>query len=634
MISSTLPVPRAAVASICWAKRARCLRAGALSKSIAHFVLLELVGIGGFGSVWKARDTELDRIVALKIPRSRHADLGDQEQFVREARVAAQLRHPNIVTVYEVGRHDGIIYIVSDFIQGSRLPISLPPSGPTAREAAELCATVADALDHAHQRGVVHRDLKPSNILIDGQRRPHVVDFGLAKRETAEITITIEGRVLGTPGIYVSGAGARRGACGRWADRCLFARRHSVSAFDRRTPLPRQQADVAAPGVVEEPRPPRALNDRLPRDLDTITMMAMAKEPARRYATARAMADDLRRYLDGRVIVARPIGRVETAWRWMRRNPLTATLSTLTAARVDSDHARLRSGLRTTRRALDGETIARQEAEERRNEAQRALAAEEIQRQETNRERQRAENNFHRARRAVDEYMTLVSENRLLDEPGMQELRSDLLQGAVRYYQEFLKDRSDDPQIKAEVASAYLRLSQLQLILAQNDESLVSLRRALDLVEQVIDSGLDVTKQASWIAGLFRGPRYNRRASAWPSNMLVALALITRGSQIWEKLVAQAPEVAGFRQDLAGFYFYLGLASYAMKKTENGIRQMAAAEQLLRTLRDQHPDSLIYREDWAIAVATLAEMHEVSLKPDVAMEIYEDCAIRSGPITT
>src|SRR5262249_14718113 len=139
-----------------------------------------------------------------------------------------------------------------------------------------------------------------------------------------------------------------------------------------------------------------------------------------------------------------------------------------------------------TRRALDGETLARQEAEQRRTEAQHALTAEEIQRQETARAQQRAEENFHRARRAVDDYMTTISESRLLDESGLQPLRNELLEQALRYYHEFLSEHADDPQIKAEVASAYLRLSQLQSTIGKTDESMVSLKHALDLVEQVM----------------------------------------------------------------------------------------------------------------------------------------------------
>lgn len=140
------------------------------TRTLGHFELIEQVGVGHFGSVWQARDTELDRTVAVKIPRKDQLDPAETEQFLREARAAAQLRHPNIVTVHEVGREDDTIYIASDFIQGANLKEWLTGQRLTPREAAELCVKLADALHHAHEAGVVHRDLKPGNIMVTVER--------------------------------------------------------------------------------------------------------------------------------------------------------------------------------------------------------------------------------------------------------------------------------------------------------------------------------------------------------------------------------------------------------------------------------------------------------------------------------
>src|SRR6516162_7572320 len=169
-------------------------------RRLGKFEFLEQLGIGSFGTVYKARDTELDRLVALKIPRSGSIPRAeDMDRFLREAKSAAQLEHPGIVSLYDAGTIDGTCCLVSEFIQGATLAERLSARRLSFRQAAELIAEVADALHYAHLHGVVHRDLKPSNIMLDLEGRPHLMDFGLAKRATDEITLTLEGQVLGTP---------------------------------------------------------------------------------------------------------------------------------------------------------------------------------------------------------------------------------------------------------------------------------------------------------------------------------------------------------------------------------------------------------------------------------------------------
>jgi tetratricopeptide (TPR) repeat protein len=373
----------------------------------------------------------------------------------------------------------------------------------------------------------------------------------------------------------------------------------------------------------DEPRSPRGLNDRIPRDLETICLKAMAKEPARRYGSAQQLADDLRRFLEDRAILARPVGNVERTWRWMRRNPLVASLGSVTAVALLSATIISAVAYERTRRALDGESAAHQEAERRHSETHAALESESRQRQETLRERNLAEENFRRARRAVDDYMTTVSESRLLNEPGLQPLRNELLEKALRYYKEFLESRKDDPQIKAEVASAYLRVSQLQTSIGQTDESLASLKKGIELIEQALAANVDVTQYASWVGGVFRSPRFDHRNATPPSNAMSAMALIKKGSTIWEKLVAQAPQVPGLRQDLAGFYFYLALANSAAGNRAGAINHMTNARRLLQALMKEHPETRTYREEWSIATATLGELHEEGRKPAEAIAIYE-----------
>jgi WD40 repeat protein/ribosomal protein S27E len=298
---------------------------------IGHFELLEQLGTGGFGTVWKARDTKLDRVVAVKIPRRGNLSPEETEKFLREARTAAQLRHPNIVSVHEVGVENDVLYIVSDYIEGRPLDRWLADQKPTVREAAALSGKLAETLHCAHEQGVIHRDLKPANVMMDAAGEPHVMDFGLAKREAGEITMTVEGDILGTPA-YMSPEQAR--GEGHQADRRADVYSLGVILFELLTgerPFRGNVRMLLKQVLEDEPPSPRKLDGRIPRDLETICLKCLHKEPRRRYGTARQLADELGRFLAGQPIVARPIGRLARGWRWCRRNPVVACLTTAVA---------------------------------------------------------------------------------------------------------------------------------------------------------------------------------------------------------------------------------------------------------------------------------------------------------------
>jgi serine/threonine-protein kinase len=287
-----------------------------------------VLGRGGMGIVFRARHLQLNRLVALKMTLAgAYAEPRERGRFQRETEAVASLRHPNIVQVFDVGVHEGRPYFTMEFVEGGSLSRKLAGEPQPARQAAELVAILAGAMQFAHASGIIHRDLKPANILLTADGTPKITDFGLARRVKGGPEFTVSGAAIGTPSYMApEQALGKTSAIGPPVD--IYALGAILyKMLTGRPPFKAESAlETERQVIAEEPAPPSRLNAKVPRDLATICLKCLHKAPSRRYASAQELAEDLHRFLEGKPVHARPVGAAERALKWIRRRPAAAAL--------------------------------------------------------------------------------------------------------------------------------------------------------------------------------------------------------------------------------------------------------------------------------------------------------------------
>ncbi len=552
--------------------------------------LLEELGRGGAGVVCKARQIDLHRLVAVKMLVS-GTIAGDAERlrFEGEARAAAQLQHPNIVRIYQVGEVEGRPYLVMEYLSGGTLSARMGGKPQPARWSAELVRTLSRAVHFAHEHGILHRDLKPGNVLLEHDGTPKVADFGLAKRlDSAELhhgeapNLTRTGDILGTPSYMAPEQAAGKREVGPAADIWALG----VILYELltgRTPFRGVSAMETILRVLnEEPVPPRRLEPALPRDLETICLKCLEKSPRARYDWAGDLADDLDRYLAGEPIRAWPVGRLGRTLKWARRRPAQAMLLAVSALALTI----LVGGL------IWHET----QLTDKNRELAGALDA-------TEKQRQRNVHLLRLALQVIEEHGDFADEQ-LKSLPHTELVRRQLLEQRLRYYDPILAQEPGDPSMRQTQGVAYLALGIIKQRLRRYAEAEEAYRQARARFEQ------GETEEPT------PAHRYDlARVFVQEGTLLHALGRddeaeesLRRGHRLLEQLVAGDPEPSSRRAlGVAGNNLAHFLAGKKQFEPARALYQQVIA--LRRQLADDNPQEDRYLWDLLVSHSNLGALY-------------------------
>jgi serine/threonine-protein kinase len=596
---------------------------------------------GGMGVVFRAREKALGRVVALKMILAGHlASPEDVRRFHLEAEETSHLDHPNVVPIYHVGEHAGQHYFSMKLIEGGTLEDHVKGGPVDLRQAAGLTITIARAVHYAHEHGILHRDLKPGNVLIDRDGRPHVTDFGLAKHLGRPTGQTLSGAIVGTPG-YMSPEQAS-------AHKNLTTGTdvYSLGAilYDLVTGRPPFEAatalDVLVKVVQEEPVPPHRLNPQVDRDLETICLTCLNKDPQRRYGSAEALARDLERYLAGEPIQARRVGSVERVRKWVRRRPVAASLVAVLcaaglllalggwvfSARLEAALAQAREARAAAEQNAEEADHQRQVAQQSEQEAQRQRQMAERNEQEARRQRQTAEQNAQEAQRqrqqAVAHAGTLRQEReqavqrlegvmdfliylneRLANSQTEPALRLEFLREGLQLAEQFRKQRGEDAAARRHTARLYCCLGDLFKEAHMPAQAQEGYARARDLLEKLAadfpqearyrsDLALTLSRQAPMLQSAGRRPQ--------------AQQALKRAIDLQDGL-AREPDADGTaRQRAAEYRFTLGTFLEQQGQAAAAEEAYRAALQRQEQLKADSPSQPAQYAQLAATAATLA----------------------------